>query len=485
LIGRDSRYRLAADIITCDDILKPAVLYAVGNTVVCDDLDCARELCFGNRHGHHGGQDQQARLKAVTLGGAVISKAGTMTGGVTREDNSNAGRWGAAEIEKLREQKEKLENERSELDSTEDGRGGGRGRKGRGRVSQGHNSRIEELRNNFNSLKSKLQYARSDLQYSSKQLREKEKLVKSLEKQITKLEKDVDAAEKEVAKLVDAVKKAAEDVKNAEEEHLGPFREATGLTDFDAYEDAVGERRKEFNEQKRALMEHITQLEQQKEYETSRDFKKPIGALEKRIKDTKEKLKKARKKEKELEKQVDEAKAELANAEDEVKEAAEAEKAHDEEVQAAQAEYSEAQSERHKASKAVSTGETTLERLRGSLHETLQKARVEEVELPMLDEDGNERSRENSDSEDEEEGSGSQKSNAMTQDSSMPHFSQADNTRVVKDKKTASKVDYSDLEEHLKQRPSDREERRMKKDFEDQISKLTAEIESTTPNMKV
>ena len=67
----------------------------------------------------------------------------------------------------------------------------------------------------------------------------------------------------------------------------------------------------------------------------------------------------------------------------------------------------------------------------------------------------------------------------------MPHFSQADSRKVVRDKQAASKIDYSQLDEQLKQRPSDREERRMKKDFEDQLNKLNAEIESTSPNMKV
>jgi structural maintenance of chromosome 1 len=73
-VAQDGRFRLAADVITCDDNMKKAILYAVGNTVVCDDLDSARQLCFGNnRRGGQGGEE--SKMKAVTLGGAVISKA--------------------------------------------------------------------------------------------------------------------------------------------------------------------------------------------------------------------------------------------------------------------------------------------------------------------------------------------------------------------------------------------------------------------------
>ena len=49
-------------------------MYAVGDTIVCDDLDVAREICFRKRGEHHD------MIKAVTVSGSVISKVGTMTG---------------------------------------------------------------------------------------------------------------------------------------------------------------------------------------------------------------------------------------------------------------------------------------------------------------------------------------------------------------------------------------------------------------------
>jgi len=483
MAARDNRIRMAADAITCEDAVRPAVLYAVGNTLICDDLDCAREICFGTGRSS---ANQQARFKAVTLGGAVISKAGTMTGGVTSQDDHKAGRWGAAEMEKLREKKEALESERSELDSVVDLSGGRASRSGHGsRGSFGHSSRIQELKNEISTLKNKENFTNGELTYTDKLYREKEQLLKSLTKQIDKMESETKKMDANITKLAKQVKKAGEDVKKAEEEHLGPFREKTGLKDFDGYADAVGKRRKEYNEQKTQLMEHIAKLEQQKDYETSRDFVKPIAALEKRIADNKAKLKKAKANEKKLGEEIEQYKAQLAEADAEVKEAAEAEEACDLEVQAAQKEHSKAQSDCHKSSKAVTTAEAQVERLRGTLHETLQKARVEEVELPMLG--GND----NSDSEEEDDESGEQSqlsnregSQAMTQDSSNPHFSQSDSRKVVLDKQTASKIDFSKLDEDLQQRPSDREERRMKKDFEDQLEKVITEIENSSPNMK-
>lgn len=46
------RNRLCADIMQGgDDGVRRAILFAVGNTVVSDTLDDARQLCFGRQKG--------------------------------------------------------------------------------------------------------------------------------------------------------------------------------------------------------------------------------------------------------------------------------------------------------------------------------------------------------------------------------------------------------------------------------------------------
>jgi structural maintenance of chromosome 1 len=73
----------------------------------------------------------------------------------------------------------------------------------------------------------------------------------------------------------------------------------------------------------------------------------------------------------------------------------------------------------------------------------------------------------------------------FTQDSrSRTHFSQPNNHVVVRDQRQASKVDFSQMREAHKQRLNDRDEKRMRKDFDDKIAKLVADIEGITPNMK-
>jgi structural maintenance of chromosome 1 len=496
-ISNDTRYRLAVDVISCEDNIKRAVLYAVGNTVVSDTLDAARELCFGGatQQGRH---QQQARSKAVTLGGAVISKAGTMTGGVTRDDDSKAGRWNDQEVEKLREKKEALEAERSELDNG----GAATGQ----RRSLGHSTRIEELRNHLGTLRNKDTFSKTDLTMAKKDLQEKEVLLKSTEKVVANLQKKKSAAEKEFDKIGKAVKKSIDDVKAAEDEHLAPFREATGLNDLKAYEDAIGNSRDEFNEKKRTVMEHVAQLEQQKDYETGRDLVLPITRIEKRIENRKKALAEAEKLLEEKKEEISVDKEKLSEAERNVEEASENEKTFEAEVEAAQKVFNDSQSARTQSSKAVSNAEAALERLRAKLHETLQKSRVEEVELPMVgsgdkaigarvtrsrrsiapsdDEDENE---EEEEEEEEEETGTSTQSFPFTQDSSRSrtHFSQQSNPVIQRDQKEASKVDFSQMRDVLKRRLSDRDEKKMRKEFDDKIAKVVADIEGISPNMKV
>jgi len=479
----DQRFRLAADVIACDESVKTAVLYAVGNTIICDDLDSARQLCFGSSGGrarrgggggHHSGN---ARTKAVTIGGAVISKAGTMTGGVTRNDTNRAGRWDDQEISKLRKTKDELETERSELSGQSAGRG--------------HDSKMDELRSSLGNLRNRNRFSKSDLEFTTSKLKEKETLVTAKDKRLRQLKPQLKKVEKDITGLQKDVEAAAKAVKDAEDEHLGPFREATGLRDLKAYEEAVGKSREEHAKKKQSVVEHITKLEQQKNYEANRDFQANITRTEKRIATRKTNLKAAKKKEKELKEQVDAARAVLEEAEEAVKEATDNEKSFDSAVKEAQVVFSEAQAERKKISKAITEEESALERLRSKLHETLQKARVEEVDLPTLAQSPAGRTRSSQathqEEEDEDEEMTSTQagtSSQLSQETGTVHFSQSDDARVIKERRAANRIDFSKLSNALKQRVSDREERKMRKDFEDQIAKLTADIGGMSPNMK-
>lgn len=486
-IASDSRFRLAADVITCDETIQKAVLYAVGNAVVCDDLNSARQLCFSPGRNDHA-------IKAVTLGGAVISKAGTMTGGVTNQDSDRAGRWDDKMAQDLRSKKSKLQEERSNLDKDDSGRPSMGGR----------STRMEELRNNYQFLCNKAEYSKSDMEFTRKQLHEKNTLLKSIDREIPSLQDSLQSMEEEIARLQQKHKDAIKAVKESEDTYLAPFRQATGLQDLQAYEQAIRDSRQEFTRKKRTVLEHITHLESQLEYESNRDLDKPIQNLEKRIQNQQRKLKVSKKLEKQLQKQLEVEQSKLEEAEQTLQEATENEKDLENETKELQKDFKEFQNERAKLNKAVSAEEAALERLRGKLHETLQKARVEEVELPLVGVSAQQKKsrrtrsgrrlsaasdeEDNMDEDEEESPTQSQPrsgTSGPTQLSQDIQFSQSQNERVAADKDEASKIDFSNMRSDLKQRLGDREERKVRKEFEDARLKFDGEIEGMVPNMKV
>lgn len=484
MLQQDSRFRLCCDVISCNDDVKKAVMYAVGNSVVCDNLDCARELCFGGRNR---GSGQEARFKAVTLGGAVISKAGTMTGGISSDNKNRAGRWNDREVEKLGEKRDELETELAELEKADRSGSHSDRRTSRG----GRASKIEELRNRVGNFTNRLQFTESDLKFTKNKLKEQVALISSITKQEQKASSNLRKIETEIGTLSGKVEEAILAVKEAEEEYYGPFREKTGLKDFHSYDEAIGKSREDFLKKRRTIREHLEKLKAQKQYEENRDFSDDIAKRALSIKKMEKKLEDAEARESEFTNSIAELKAQVASIESELEDAKTTEKENDDEVKKAQNEYKQGQNNAKSIGKTIDTEEANLEGLRAKLHETLQKARVEEAEIPLTDSSDQEgessrssRSRRRSGQDDDSE----------MQDSSLPmtqgtfistHFSQHDDSRVMKDRNDTNRIDFSQLNKDLQKRVSDNKEKDLYRKFTDNIEKVTMQIEGMSPNMKV
>lgn len=235
------------------------------------------------------------------------------------------------------------------------------------------------------------------------------------------------------------------------------------------------------------------QLTAKKKYEDEKDFDSKLAKASKRKASNESQLKEAMKSDEKLLSGVSEVKAKLADAESTLKQATETEQEKDEVVRVARSNLKEAEGDYNKVSKTMNAEENDLMVLRQKLHETLQKARVDEVELPMLE-------TEEVDEDDEDDVGGSQASSSRTnsrsrntnsqsatQDSSAysEHFSQRDDSKVAKDRRDASKVNFSSMDEDLKLRRSASEDDKLKSKFESRIAKLTQEIDGIAPNMKV
>ncbi|RKP16419.1 Smc hinge domain-containing protein, partial [Rozella allomycis CSF55] len=87
--------RLAIDVIRCESKFHVAVQYACGNSVICDDVEIAKDVNYNKRLG----------VKSITLDGVVIHKSGLISGGSSGFDGST---WDEQNIQEMK-------NERNEL----------------------------------------------------------------------------------------------------------------------------------------------------------------------------------------------------------------------------------------------------------------------------------------------------------------------------------------------------------------------------------
>ena len=481
--------RLACDVIACDDSVRKAVMNVVELTIICDDMDSARKICFGSKDNTWDGG--KTRYKAVTIEGVVISKAGTMTGGNSKDSGTNAGRFQEREMDALRERKSALESEMAQLDTYEVV-GSPRGiRTSSGRND--HQSKIEELKNAVGNLNNKLRYTESDLSHIKKKLKEDTVLANGLGKQIDQANDKVKNADVNLSKATHTVDKAMSKVKEVEDEHFRAFREKTGMNDFGAYEEVAGKARADYLKKRRSIREHLERLKAKKVYEDGRNFDEAIEKKEKDIEKLTTKLESCRTKDESIQASVAEVKAKLANIESDVDQLKEIENQQEDLVNEALKAYKLSQGKQTKLRKSISREEAAIEVLRANLHEILQKARVEEAEIPLL---GGEREavlldsrssrakrRSGLDELAEEETSSTGLNNSQL---IGVHFSQADDSRVVKDRSDANEIDFDHLRKDLTKRLSSKqEELKVEKDFLDNLDKITSDLEAITPNMKV
>ncbi|CAG8591189.1 9826_t:CDS:10 [Paraglomus occultum] len=96
--------RLAIDVIEYPDELERALQYACGNTLVCDDLEIAKAICYGRNQ----------EVKAVTLDGTIIHKSGLITGGRSGIE-AGAQRFKEQEVDALRRKRDAFLAQLNEL----------------------------------------------------------------------------------------------------------------------------------------------------------------------------------------------------------------------------------------------------------------------------------------------------------------------------------------------------------------------------------
>ncbi|GAA6027216.1 hypothetical protein JCM8097_002493 [Rhodosporidiobolus ruineniae] len=225
--------RLAIDVVSFDPSVEKALQFACGNALVCDSMQVARHVCY----------DRGQEVKAVTLEGTVIHRAGTITGG-----NSHSGgrHFEDQEIEGLRRREAELRGKLAEVFKT------------RPRANA-----EEQLLTDLTRIQADLQVVNDDLTSTNSRLKGVQDELKTLRKKASELEKSVSKTEKELDKLDREAGELREVIEREEDAIFADFCERIGVDDIREYEEKQLRGAQEDNAAMLKFDTHIARLNNQ------------------------------------------------------------------------------------------------------------------------------------------------------------------------------------------------------------------------------
>lgn len=230
--------RLTLDTIDFDPSLERAIAYACGGSVVCDSLDVAKDIVY----------NRKIQVKAVTLQGYVIHKAGTMSGGRLPEDKGGKRRFEEHDVQNLQRLAEKFRDEIAKLPRP--------GRRG---------AAEESLQNEIGALEQRLRLQQSELVAFEKNLKSKTKELDHAKRELREYEPKYAEKEGELQRTRATVEKFEKAISEVEDKIFAGFCKRLGYENIRAYEAQQGsleqeaaQKRQDFDLQKQRIQNNLS-----------------------------------------------------------------------------------------------------------------------------------------------------------------------------------------------------------------------------------
>ncbi|KAL5711873.1 Structural maintenance of chromosomes protein 1 [Ranunculus cassubicifolius] len=407
--------KLIFDVIQFNPVLEKAVIYAVGNTLVCDTLDEAKRLSWSGE-----------RSKVVTVDGTLLTKSGTMTGGISGGMEARSKQWDDKKIEGIKKNKERLEAEMEELGS------------------------MREMQMKESELAGKISGLDKKIQYSEIEKKNIQGKLKKLEQEKTNIKKEIRTNDPELEKLRSQSTKRATELMKLEkrineivDRIYKDFSKSVGVSNIREYEENQLKGAQEMAEQRIGLSNQLSKLKSQLEYEQKRDMDSPITELESYLVLLEKKLSDAEKKDAEVKAVTETAANEINELKAEVKEWKSMSDECEKTIQEIRKQCGTISTNLAKLNRQISLKETQIEQLQSQKQEIVEKCDLEQIKLPIIDD---------------------------------PMDTGPSTQGLV--------FDYSHLKRSYQQdlRPAERE--KLEADFKQKMDSLISDIERTAPNLK-
>ncbi|KAH9976926.1 cohesin complex subunit psm1, partial [Russula compacta] len=437
--------RLAVDVIQYEPAMERAIHHACGNALVCDTMEVARYVCY----------EKGQEVKAVTLEGTIIHKSGLITGGRSTHDSGK--KWEEKDIQGKRltglsRARDNIRNQLNELV------------KQKPRNKEDDNSISEMTR-----LEAVLQVARDDLSGCNHKLRGIKDELKHIDRSLKQNAPEYNKSQSALNNLREQVQRLTSVVDAAEDQAFGSFCREIGIANIREYEDRQlklaqeeSEARLRFETQI-ARLTHLCQFEEEQLKklqerlnvlaETATTEEENLRSFGERKAETQEELERMQEGINELETEVSRIKAILDEKTKRVEEAKRT--------------ASKAAKALEQAEKEISSRNDEIERLALERSGLYRKCRLEEIKLPLV--------------------SGNLKNVPMEENlrdevaMDVDEEEEVDSTqRLRKVPDFGIEVDFDMLSGDERENPAGE----VLGEFDTSITKLNAEIERMTPNMK-
>ncbi|GAY40322.1 hypothetical protein CUMW_051040 [Citrus unshiu] len=334
-----------------------AVLFAVGNTLVCDGLDEAKVLSWSGE-----------RFRVVTVDGILLTKAGTMTGGTTGGMEARSKQWDDKKIEGLKRKKEQYESELEELGSIRE-----------------MQLRESETSGKISGLEKKIQYAEIEKRSIEDKLANLRQEKRTIKEEIGRIKPDLQKLKDKIDRRTTDINKLERRINEITDRLYRDFSESVGVANIREYEENQLKAAQNVAEERLNLSNQLAKLKYQLEYEQKRDVESRIKKLESSLSTLENDLKQVKKKEGDVKSATETATGDITRWKEEMRGWKSNSDECEKEIQEWEKQASAATTSLSKLNRQINSKEAQIEQLISRKQEIMEKCELECIVLPTVE----------------------------------------------------------------------------------------------------
>ncbi|KAL2535788.1 Structural maintenance of chromosomes (SMC) family protein [Forsythia ovata] len=336
--------------------LEKAILFAVGNTLVCDDLSEAKNLSWSGE-----------RFKVVTIDGILLTKSGTMTGGSSGGMDARLHKWNDKNIEGLKKKKEDLESQLEELGSIRE-----------------MQLKESEVSGKISGLEKKIQYAEIEKKSIEDKLIKLNAEKSNIEVEIVRVKPEIQKLENVLNKRKSRILSLENAINDIVDRTYKKFSESVGVANIREYEENHLKAIEQMAEERLSLHNQQSKLKYQLEYERKRDVGSRITKLESTLSNLKNALKEVENSQNELKSAMEAANTDIDHLKEEVLEWKSKSEECERDIQEWKRKISAATTNISKHNRQIKSKEALVEQLNLRKQGILEKCELEHIDIPTV-----------------------------------------------------------------------------------------------------